>query len=68
MKTILEFFYDETDVVCFKMEKAGDETHPWCIGVAREDGTLEELLMTREEAKKLLKFLKSHLEPQLENK
>lgn len=68
MKNILEFFYDETDVVCFKMEKVEDETHPWCIGVAREDDELEEILMTREEAKSLLKFLKSHLEPRLENK
>ncbi len=68
MKNILEFFYDETDVVCFKMEKVEDETHPWCIGVARKDDELEELLITREEAKSLLKFLKSHLEPRLENK
>ncbi len=68
MKNILEFFFDETDVVCFKMEKIEDENHPWYIGVAREDAGLEELLMTREEAKFLLKFLKSHLEPRLENK
>lgn len=67
VKDELEFYYDGTDIVCFRLTVDDDKDWPFEVGVEREHGIMEELLITTAEAKAILKFLKKHLEPKLEN-
>lgn len=63
----LELFYDFSEDVCLSIEKDGDADYPFTVGVADDRGELEKMMLTTAEAKALLKFLKKHLEPKLEN-
>ena len=63
----LEFVYDYSDQVCFGIYKDNDPMLPFSVGVDDTGGVLQEMLLTTAEAKALLKFLKKHLEPKLEN-
>lgn len=67
MNDKLEFLYDYSDQVCFMVEKSDHAEHPFAFGIDDDKGGFEEMLLTTAEAKALLKFLKKHLEPKLEN-
>lgn len=67
IKDKLEFCYDFSDKVCFRIEVDDNEAHPFCISVDDDKDGFEDMLITTAEAKAILKFLKKHLEPKLEN-
>jgi len=67
MNDKLEFFYDHSDDVCFRVDKTQHAEHPFAFAVDNERGGFEEMLLSTAEAKALLKFLKKHLEIKLEN-
>lgn len=67
MKDKIEFLYDYSDKVCLGMYKDDHPEHPFSVAVDDDRGGFEEMLLSTAEAKALLKFLKKHLEPKLEN-
>lgn len=66
MNDKLELMYDDSEDVCLSIEKDDNKEYPFEIAVDARDG-FERMLLTTAEAKALLKFLKKHLEPKLEN-
>ncbi len=67
IKDKLEFYYDYSDKVCLRIELDASNVHPFCISVDDDNDGFEDMLITTAEAKAILKFLKKHLEPKLEN-
>lgn len=67
MNETLEFVYDFSDQVCFKVEKTDHHVFPFEFFIDDDKGAFESMMLTTAEAKALLKFLKKHLEPKLEN-
>ena len=67
MNDKLEIMYDNSDIVCFSIEKDEHKEFPFELTVDAVGVGYESVLLSTAEAKALLKFLKKHLEPKLEN-